>query len=82
MKTNTKIKTGDKTNVRQKVIDFSTIDTKDRDDDKVWNSMKFYGESDSKEASYRSPKRVSREAIVRIKARRVGLNLTGILRAA
>lgn len=72
-KNNTKTKKGDKTNVKSKIIDFSALDTEDREDDKAWNAMKLYGMDDEKEASYESPKRVSAEAKQKISSLRLRL---------
>ncbi len=55
MSNNIKIKTGEQTNVKSgNVIDFSTIDTKSREDDKKWNAMQFYCEDDNSESNYES----------------------------
>lgn len=60
------------TDVRNKIIDFSTLDTEGRDDDKnTWNSMQFLCETDGKEAGYQSPKVVSAETVRRIKKTKV-----------
>ena len=72
--------TEEATNVRNGVIDFSTIDTVGREDDEAWNSLKFYGESDDNERGYRSPNRVDRRASQRIRARHIGI--VSILSAA
>ena len=73
MKKNTKTKKGDKTNVKCKFIDFSTLDTKGRKDDSAWNAMKLYGTNDEKEASYVSPKKVSAETKRKISSLRARL---------
>ncbi len=60
------------TNVKNNIIDFSAIDTEERDDDKnTWNSMQFLCETDGKEAGYKSPKVVSEETVRRIKNAKV-----------
>lgn len=70
-KTKIKIKQGD-TDVKNVIIDFSTLDTEDREDDKnTWNSMQFLCETDGKEAGYKSPKVVSEETVRRIKNTKV-----------
>ena len=68
-----KTNTGEKTNVKSKIIDFSALDTKDREDDEAWNAMKLYGMDDEKEASYESPKEVSAEAKRKISSLRARL---------
>ncbi len=73
MKTNIKNKKGEKTNVKSKIIDFSTLDTKDREDDEAWNAMKLYGMDDEKEASYESPEEISAVAKKRISSLRARL---------
>lgn len=73
MKNNIKTKTGEKTDVKSNIIDFSALDTKSREDDEAWNAMKLYGMDDEKEASYESPKRVSAEAEQKISLLRARL---------
>lgn len=72
------------TNVkRENIIDFDTIDTKDREDDfNTWNSMQLYGEDDAKELAYESKKRISKDAAERIKSRKIGYTILGALKAA
>lgn len=72
MRNMNKINTEGTANVRNNVIDFSTIDTAGREDDDAWNSMKFYGESDDGERGYRSPEKVNSKTSARIRNKRIG----------
>ncbi len=64
------------TNVKNNIIDFSTIETKDRTDDvETWNSLRFMGETDENEARYESPEEPSKEALDRIKRASVGAKI-------
>lgn len=65
-----KTKIGEDTDVRNNIIDFSTLDTEDREDDEAWDSLKYLCKSDSEEANYESPRTISQEAERRISALR------------
>ncbi len=70
-KTKIKTKQGD-TDIKNDIIDFSTLDTEGREDDRdTWNSMQFLCETDGKEAGYKSPIMVSEETVRRIKNAKV-----------
>ena len=71
-----KINTGENTDVKCekcKIINFRPLNTKDRKDDEVWNSMEFMCKSDEEESDYESPGAVSEEAEKKIASLRVRL---------
>lgn len=78
-----KINTEETTNVRNGVINYKTLDTEDRDDDRAaWNSMELYGDTDENEQSYRSPEKVKPEAEKRIRDKKIGfVSILGARRA-
>lgn len=61
------------TDVKNNIIDFSTLETAGREDDRdTWNSMQLFGESDGKEADYKSPTHLSSEAMQKLKTAKSG----------
>lgn len=66
-------KTGEKTDVKCKIINFRPLSTKDRKDDEVWNSMEFMCKNDEEEAGYEPPEEVSAEAEQKISSLRARL---------
>lgn len=66
MRNKIKINTGEQTNVRNNIIDFSPLDTESLEDDKkTWNAMELMGD-DREEMNYKPPVRISEEAEKRI----------------
>lgn len=67
------------TDVKNKIIDFSTLETEDRADDMTtWNAMQLFGEDDGKEAKYQSPEQASEEALRRLKSAKIGAKIFGV----
>lgn len=61
------------TDVRNNIIDFSTLETEDRADDaETWNSMQFMGETDDDERQHKLTKQPSQEVLDNIKRTSVG----------
>lgn len=66
------------TDVKSKIIDFSTLETMSREDDMTtWNAMQLFGEDDGKEAKYQSPKQASKEALRKLKGAKIGAKIFG-----
>lgn len=67
MRNNIKINTGEQTNVRNNIIDFSPLDTESREDDKMsWDSLEYMGPDDREEMNYKPPVEISELAKKRI----------------
>lgn len=64
------------TDVKNNIIDFSALDTEERDDDKnKWNSPQYLGESDENEAHFVLRREPSEEALDRIKGTSIGAKI-------
>lgn len=75
MRNNIKINTGEQTNVRNNIIDFSPLDTESLEDDKeTWNAMQLMGD-DREEMNYKPPVEISelaRKRIAKLQAKIAG----------
>lgn len=80
-----KIRTGENTNVKQEanVINFEPLKTADREDDKGWDVMEFYGESDAEESEYQPTKHLSPKELDKVlkqaKSGKIGQKILGVM---
>ena len=66
------------TDVKNNIIDFSTLETMSREDDReTWNAMQLYGEDDGKEAKYQSSDQISEEALRKLKSAKIAAKIFG-----